>query len=192
MQDSRGCRDSSRYLVRDLKQEYFLEIGGDTSIRLGDTLLLDIATNALLDTVSWSPGNVRVVNETRVGLSPDATTIYRLRAITQEGCVLEDAITVSVTSRFPWFAPTAFSPNGDGTNDFFTLYGDDRLTQIRQLAVFDRWGNRVFWKDSLQPGVEQVGWAGDNRPVGTYVYTAILEFKGGQTRKVAGEVLLMR
>ena len=42
-----------------------------------------------------------------------------------------------------WYVPNIFSPNGDGTNDFFGAFGDC-VPFDYQLMVFDRWGNLVF------------------------------------------------
>ena len=36
-----------------------------------------------------------------------------------------------------------FSPNNDGVNDVFTLYGGPGARQILNLKVFDRWGGRL-------------------------------------------------
>ncbi|NJL76625.1 MAG: gliding motility-associated C-terminal domain-containing protein [Saprospiraceae bacterium] len=44
-----------------------------------------------------------------------------------------------------FFAPTAFSPNGDGQNDSFQLqFPADIEIKDFNFSVFDRWGNKVF------------------------------------------------
>src|SRR5690606_6402287 len=40
--------------------------------------------------------------------------------------------------------PNAFSPNGDGINDHFTVYGSEEFIEIQSMRIFDRWGNRVY------------------------------------------------
>ncbi len=42
---------------------------------------------------------------------------------------------------------TAFSPNGDGVNDYFKIKNIDKYPD-NKLLVFNRWGNRVFERDS--------------------------------------------
>lgn len=54
-----------------------------------------------------------------------------LEADPQEGCVV--------------YTPNAFTPNGDGINDFFYLTFKDQCTPARfNLQIIDRWGRLVF------------------------------------------------
>ncbi|TLX76222.1 tandem-95 repeat protein [Labilibacter sediminis] len=66
-----------------------------------------------------------------------------------------------------------FSPNGDGTNDYFVL---PWLTQYDRVSIeiFNRWGNVVYqsdkynndWNGQSNKGIR----IGDQLPVGTYFY----------------------
>ena len=40
--------------------------------------------------------------------------------------------------------PTAFSPNGDGYNDKFSLQGWNSCITEFSFMIFDRWGEKVF------------------------------------------------
>ncbi|RAJ87731.1 gliding motility-associated-like protein [Chitinophaga dinghuensis] len=66
------------------------------------------------------------------------------------------------------FFPNAFTPNGDGRNDYFRPVYRCPLA-IFQMSIYNRWGERMFY--TTDP---QVGWRGTYRgePVamGTYVY----------------------
>jgi gliding motility-associated-like protein len=63
------------------------------------------------------------------------------------GCV--DTIThpIVIGPEFTFFIPNAFSPNGDGTNDYF--YGQGVGIAKYELYVFDRWGNLIFFADDI-------------------------------------------
>lgn len=64
--------------------------------------------------------------------------------------------------------PNAFTPNDDGVNDVFYI-PDANLTRV-EFAVYDRWGNRVFYSDN--PSFRWYGdFAGKQVPQGVYVYT---------------------
>ena len=94
------------------------------------------------------------------------------------------------------FFPNAFSPNNDGHNDSFTIFGGNDLTEIVSLQVFDRWGNLVFHGKNLPPNDPNAGWRGlhNGQPVpnGLYVYTTQLLMDDGKTHPFSGSVVLLR
>ena len=56
----------------------------------------------------------------------------------------------------------AISPNGDGLND--VLFIDNIECYDNELFIFNRWGDRVYYKRNYISGE----WDGDNLPDGTY------------------------
>ena len=65
--------------------------------------------------------------------------------------------------------PSAFTPNGDGINDYLYPLNAYKATNL-EFRVFDRWGNLVFqtedWTRRWDGTVD-----GHQSPVGTYVWT---------------------
>jgi gliding motility-associated-like protein len=88
-----------------------------------------------------------------------------------------DSVVVLVSESLPpaatLFVPNLFSPNGDGQNDTFRLYGPGVSTIIWQ--VYDRQGNRLFEAYDLA-----AGWNGEHqgRPVPNGVYLWKISGKG--------------
>ncbi len=85
------------------------------------------------------------------------------------GCTDTASSTVKILPEYIFFAPNAFSPNGDGLNDVFQPYLDGIIPVTYQLDIYNRWGQLVFYSsDYLQ------GWDGkvDGQfaDVGAYVY----------------------
>ncbi|HRD82001.1 MAG TPA: gliding motility-associated C-terminal domain-containing protein, partial [Saprospiraceae bacterium] len=60
--------------------------------------------------------------------------------------------------RIRLFAPNAFSPNDDGINDVFMLFGGNGVERVAMLRIFDRWGNMMFEARDFLPGDPQFGW----------------------------------
>ena len=58
------------------------------------------------------------------------------------GCIDIISHSIVIGPEFTFFIPNAFSPNGDGVNDFF--FGKGVGIDKFQLFVFDRWGNLIF------------------------------------------------
>lgn len=99
------------------------------------------------------------------------TTTYSVLVKTAEGCEVQDSITVYVAkgddgSGFP--VPTAFTPNGDGKNDCFSVQHWGAVTEF-SLNLYNRWGERVFHADA--PGQCWNGvYKGVPQPGDVYVY----------------------
>jgi gliding motility-associated-like protein len=109
------------------------------------------------------------------------------------GCFGVDTIVLERKCPTKIYAPTAFSPNKDGINDLFFLYGDDILAF--DLKIADRWGNIVFKTNNFQEG-----WNGQYLGIdldpGIYVWMATIEGyrRNGKTfiETKSGTVALIR
>jgi len=131
-----------------VKADFYIEkTSGDTlyfpdSVRIVNTSLNAIDCRWILDSDQFShvcnPKPYQVREEGRYTLS--------LWVVSPEGC--RDSITRSFWySTLPTVSyPTAFSPNGDGINDYFFIPGLNILS-IR-VYIFDRWGNNVFYSEN--------------------------------------------
>lgn len=54
---------------------------------------------------------------------------------------------VTIGPEFTFFIPNAFTPNGDGVNDFF--YGQGIGIVDYDIYIFDRWGNMIYHGDNI-------------------------------------------
>lgn len=87
-------------------------------------------------------------------------------------------------------------PNGDGLNDGFTLFGNPTLESIEALAIFDRWGEQVFYQENFEPGKPELGWNGllngtEMNPA-VFAWVASVRFVDGEVRTLSGDVTLIR
>lgn len=91
--------------------------------------------------------------------------------------------------------PNAFSPNGDGNNDYFTAYGQAILEY--RISIWNRWGELVYLSsDPSEINNGTAGWdgryKGEIQEVGTYVYEILATGGDGVTVKQVGELFLVR
>ena len=69
------------------------------------------------------------------------------------------------------FIPNTFTPNGDGKNDGFRVFGE--AITLEYLRVYNQYGNLVFESKELDETWD--GTHNDNeQPAGTYYYTAVI------------------
>ena len=114
---------------------------------------------------------------------------YRIIAISNDS--LESrSNTISVEKPYALYAPTAFSPDGDGINDYFNVVGQG-LTNYT-IEIYNRWGQMVFKSTTLDNQ-----WDGKfqqkNSPPGTYVYKIKTTDFGTELKLIkSGTVSLVR
>ena len=87
---------------------------------------------------------------------------------------------------------TAFSPNGDGTNDYFGILSAPNATKV-ELSVFNRWGQRI-WHTKNKTDKWDGTANGDYLELGTYYWTAEATFQNkgySKKKRLKGEVLIL-
>ncbi len=118
---------------------------------------------------------------------------FRVQVTDENGCTAADSLDVTEICPTRYFIPNVFSPNDDGQNDYFEVYGRDIISLT--LSVFDRWGDKVF--ESSGTGAR---WDGTYRgkPVnpGVFIWVAQIEgyLKDGTTftKTESGSVTVVR
>jgi len=112
------------------------------------------------------------------------------------GCFKSDSLFIFVEKPREVHFPNAFSPNGDGTNDFFTAFAGIGVEQVLELRIFSRWGNMVFENYNFSPNEPNIGWDGifngKTLNPNVYIFMAKVRFKDGVERSYKGDVLLVR
>jgi gliding motility-associated-like protein len=90
--------------------------------------------------------------------------------------------------------PNAFSPNGDGKNDYLYVIGGLDIRKVKNLSVFNRYGQRLFQSVNSPANDRKFGWDGtvNGKRVdfGTYVYFAAVEYLDGSVQTIKGTVIV--
>lgn len=94
----------------------------------------------------------------------------------------QDSIRVFHKYCGPVDVPNVFTPNKDGTNDYFFIQGIDDIEA--RLTVFNRWGRKVFVAEDYQNK-----WRAENLPQGAYFYVLELPASG---RRLKGFLQILR
>ncbi|MBL0036464.1 MAG: gliding motility-associated C-terminal domain-containing protein [Flavobacteriales bacterium] len=174
---------SNGYIARFDVPSTALELGNDTSICEGTTLVLDPHAEGLA--LVWQDGTTGpLFTVTDEGLYWVASNIGT--------CSFSDSIHIAVEDcSLAVEMPNVFSPNGDGENDHFVPIRASGVIEAR-LDVFNRWGRTVHSTSDLS-----VGWNGkldgQTASEGVYFWTLCWTFRGQQDlQHLSGEVTLLR
>ncbi|MFZ4543391.1 MAG: gliding motility-associated C-terminal domain-containing protein [Saprospiraceae bacterium] len=185
-------------------------LGQDVEIELGNSYEINATIDAVSPIVKYAWSNSP--NATPVTLSdscenrcaqiikPLVDGSYILLVEDTLGCMGADTLNITIDRNRNVYLPNAFSPNVDGTNDFFEVFADPQsVEQINFMRVFDRWGNIVFESPSFIPTASRNNgnrWNGYYRDIeaniGVYIYVCEVKFIDGLIITFRGDVMLAR
>lgn len=174
-----------------------VDLGEDQVIGLSDSIPLSLDLDFSADSIVWTPtDSLSCTNCPNPIANPASTTTYLVEVFDANGCSETDEITIQVQVLRRVFIPNAFSPNGDGRNEVFTIFGGNEVAEINELKIFDRWGNLVFESGPFIPGDLGAGWDGTYKGqevnTGVYVYFANITYTDGETEVLKGDVMVLR
>ena len=124
--------------------------------------------------------------------------LYTVTVVDENGCSAMDDILITVNISRNVYIANIFTPNGDGTNDYFNLVIGSGAVSISYLSIYDRWGNSVFSiENEYIPEIGlQDGWDGKHNGQyvnpGVYVYTAEVNFLDGRVLQYTGDITVIR
>ena len=197
VQDANGCEKSLPLTVGQ-SDPIQLNAGDDQSIKLGESAQLQavISANGTV-LIAWNPPSTLSDPTISAPVArPLETTVYNVTVIDTMGCRVTDEVRVTVVKKRACYVPTAFSPNGDQNNDFFTIFAGVEVSRIKSMKVFDRWGAMMYEAADFLPNDAGKGWDGYFRGQrlnpGVFVYFIEVEFKDGVTEMLKGDVTLLK
>lgn len=169
------------------------------AIRLGDSIRLEPDIKNALDSLGilWkarADTTLSCFTCIRPFVRPLESTDYQV-LVNNGVCRDSAAVKVAVDATRNYYAPNIFTPNGDGRNDYFSIYSRDKGV-VEILEVFDQRGNLVFSTQQLVLNESITGWdgkyAGRDALPGVYFYNFRIRFLDGFIRNYTGHVTLVR
>jgi gliding motility-associated-like protein len=100
------------------------------------------------------------------------------------------AVTVTITGNTgDLFIPNAFTPNNDGKNDVFKVYGS--AVKGADIRIYTQWGAQIY-----ETNDNATGWDGKSKgvaqPVGMYIYVIKVRMQDEDTFIKKGTINLIR
>jgi gliding motility-associated-like protein len=162
----------------------------DTALNEGDSTQFHVilSPGAGVYSFYWSP-EIVCVDCQNVQVTPITNTTYTVYVTNEFGCVDTAQIFIGMIQCIDAFVPTIFSPNGDGLNDEWVIFGS--CIEDLNLRVFDRWGELIFTSTSqAQP------WDGTYKnqtvPLGNYTYQLELRLKDNSVISNSGIITVAK
>ena len=194
--DNNDCTYQEKIILTEPAQ-FDVELGEDFEILIGESRYL-VKGDVLDDDYQfdWYPSKSLNCSDCPNPIAkPLETTTYSVLVTNESGCYRKDEVTININLDRPVYFPTAFSPNGDGTNDYFEIPHGITTTKVVRLKMFNRWGQLLYDSHYAENG-GAVRWDGnfEGKTVneGLYIYSADILFDDGKTLPYVGDVLLVR
>jgi gliding motility-associated-like protein len=172
-------------------------VPADTSIAYGQSVVLNIQANAGIASVLWQPADFLSCTACiATTVTPQYSTNYSNIIRNRYFCIDTAYAVVKIYRGTDVSIPSAFTPNGDGRNDVFYVFGGQDAALIKNFAIYNRWGNKVFNVSNVLPNTPLYGWNGNVNgnaaASGTYVYMVTMQFADGSEKNYKGTVVLVR
>lgn len=176
--------------VHDTVKVYALplvDLGPDSVLCLGGSMLSlsNKAPVAPGSTYLWNTGS----SATAIPVRHDGA--YSLTVTNEHGCSTTESVLVRKDCYID--IPNAFTPDGDGVNDYFfpRQLAASGLTAFH-MKVISRWGQVVFETSRINGRGWDGTFNGKAQPEGVYLYFVEAAFSNGRTEQYQGNVTLLR
>ncbi len=184
-----GCPIMDTFNVNSVLGHKVSQITASSTIELGNSVQL-YSDNEVF--YYWTPddGSLSNPNINNPVAHPTHTTTYTVYGRDIYGCIDSAYVTVYVDTSTNTGIPSAFSPNNDGKNDVFRLYGS-KYNSLVEFRVFNRWGEEVFQTNSKDGGWDGT-YHGVPQDIGVYNYLIIVAKPDGGNDVYKGNITLIR
>ncbi|WP_304231942.1 gliding motility-associated C-terminal domain-containing protein [Jiulongibacter sediminis] len=193
---SNGC-DSIAILEVNVEN---IEVNAETKLTIPEGEPIPLKAEVDADApyvITWSRGDTLIcIDCASTEVLATNSGSYDFRLTSQSGiCRIEKTLEVNVVP-CGIYIPTAFSPNSDGVNDYFNIYGSPCIENINTLSIANRLGQVVFSKTDIPHGsFEKLWdgrWFGELVASGEYYYQMTYQKTSGLSGSQNGSLTIMR
>lgn len=199
IENADGCRaTSTTSLTEPPELNLTTTLPASQTIERGDSLSLAFTADFNVAEWRWNAVPFLSCDDCPDPMAfPTVDTKFRVEAVAPGGCSVIDSVMVMVSDSRRFYAPTAFSPNGDDQNDTWRLFTGPRAESVSGLQIADRWGGIRYQQPVADLPPDEAGWDGTDQgqqplPPGNYAWSASIRYTDGSSQVVRGQITLMR
>lgn len=184
--DVNGCKDTA-FVEVVLHPLPTIIISPQIQAFYGDQVELNAIGNSQ-GIYTWNPPEfLSCINCPNPIANPNMDYTYMVSFTDLNGCIADAMVSISYEAVI--YVPNTFIPDGNGRNDFFSVYGGN--IKSMEMLIFNRWGELIKTLNSLSDKWDGT-YDGQQCPDG--VYTWKLTYTDNQERKygIEGHVVLIR
>jgi gliding motility-associated-like protein len=192
VQSGDGCKDTVMQSIGVLPNPTADFTADDFSVDVDQTAQFHDQSSSLVNSWLWDFGDSQTDS---TSTSQNPSHVYHtggfydvcLYVTDVNGCT--DTICKPIVVSLPPVVPSGFSPNGDGENDMFSVYGGP--FKELEFRIYNNWGELIFTSNK-----QEDGWDGRRKgvdqPIGVYVYIIYAVTENDEEYRLSGDVTLLR
>ncbi len=189
--DLNSCSRSDNIQVSVIEPNV-INVTNSMEIVVGENVQLNVNYTQGGTSILWSPSEgLSCTTCSNPFAMPMHTTEYTVLLVDSLGCFERyGTVLIEVKEEYTMDVPSAFTPNGDGSNDIVYVRGWG-LKKLIEFNIYNRWGEMVFSSDDFNAGWDGT-FKGKLQNIETYVYTAKAETYNGLILEKHGYIQLLR
>ncbi len=195
--DANGCRLTEAFTINNQRYIPELHITASSDVIYRGEYLRLAAITTSSGTFHWDNENILNNDSAQSPLAhPLENTLFTVEFHDDNNCIAIDTISIIVKEVIcgdPYiFVPNAFTPNGDGNNDYFRPFYPDAIVTELYFAVYDRWGSIVYETDNIRSDGWDGTYKGKRLAPDVYVFWLKTKCINGEKYEHRGNVTLIR
>jgi gliding motility-associated-like protein len=149
--DAHNCTVDTSVTIRTDTSFIIIAYPSDTTIDLGASVPISVLSSGdSIASIYWQPtAGLSCFDCVSPVASPVQTTYYVATVTSDSGCVASGYVNITVIPKHVIFIPDVFTPNGDGNNDYFEVYGNKAAWKQFEVKIFDRIGEKVYESNDM-------------------------------------------
>lgn len=166
----------------------WLTVSPNDTIYVSEEVEITANSNQMFNS-NWLPNDYFFqVNDNSVNFyASSGETFEVVNESLENGCL--DTVSMRIVVLEDIYIPSAFTPNNDNHNDYFTAIGKD--IESYNLKIYNVWGELLFESVDLNIGWDGT-YKGKPQEMDTYVYHISVKVKERTEKNYSGSILLIR
>ncbi|MEO5968228.1 MAG: PKD domain-containing protein [Ferruginibacter sp.] len=174
IKDSVGCFSDSALVNLKVNQLPLVDAGQDKILSFEDPFIITPSYSSNITSFTWSNSpTLTCLTCPNPSGRMKANENLTISVVDINGCKAQDNINLILDcSTSTLMMPNAFTPNGDGLNDYFYPIAKG-YSEIKNFSIFDRSGHKVFERSGFAPNQSNLGWDGTTKGIRTNTQTYV-------------------
>lgn len=172
----------------------------EVTVAEGDSIQLSSTVTPSKEyTFRWEPSDgLSCPTCSTTWANPANTTRYTLYVTNFDKTCQKTAKTKVNVNHCSIYTPDVFSPNNDRENDIFFIKASNCVKQVKEMAIYNRWGEVIYREENFPASDPNHGWNGTylekSLGPGTYPYKITIQFSDAEMSDYTyrGAIMLLR